>query len=114
MNPEQPKNQVEKGSKIETEAHRDGVSRFLQNYLSTPHEQRQRYDVMTELHFSGLNTTVMRKIADGTAQINSVDVWYEKGKPDQIHAVFDSGGEGHNIDVYLKAAALFDYLGEKK
>ena len=114
MNPEKPKSHVESEWKTETEEHRDAVSRFLQEYLTTPLEQRKTYDSLSGLHFSGANSRVMPKIAEGTAAIVKVDVFYESGKPNQVHVVFDSEGAGHNIEVYLKARALSDYLGEEK
>lgn len=114
MNIESQTNAAESGWQTETEEHRDQITRFLQAYLAAPREQRQGYDHSTELHFSGNNPTVTHKIAEGAGKIVHVDVFYEGGKPSQIHVVFDSENAGHNIDAYLSAGALSDYLGEEK
>ena len=109
MDIEHPKSPIESGWKTETEEHREYVRRFLQNYLSTPYEGRREYDPLVGLHISGLNTSVLRKIGEGTANIISVSTLYEGPMSRQIHVVFDSEGTGQNIDVYLRGQALEDY-----
>lgn len=85
----------------------------IRSFLETHSDNRPHYDSTTDLHFSGSNIDVVQKIKEGTAAINEVSVFYDNGKIQQIHIVFDSEGSGHNIDVYLKNKALEDYLSEE-
>lgn len=99
-----------KERKLETEIRKASISRFLSEWLSTPFEERANYDHILDLHFSGKNTKVMRKIESESASLVEVSVFYVDDVIQQIHAVFDSEGAGHCIDVYLQNKALQDYL----
>lgn len=98
------------GWENQTEQRREGIILFLKNHFEKAQDQRQHYDEMNELHISGHNFEVMTKIPKGTAKINEVNILFENDEPTQIHAVFDSEGKGHNLDVYLQGKALEDYL----
>jgi len=91
--------------KDETEERQDGLIEFLKNNTG-----KKEYNSFSDLHFSGTNRTVFDKIVSGTANILKVDVFYVDNKIEQIHLVFDSEHQGHNIDVYLYRKALKDYL----
>lgn len=93
----------------ETEKRSISVIKFLKNLSG----DTSRYDSILELHFSGSNLQVMEKIMKGEGKIVEVQVFYEDGKETQIHVVFDSEGQGQNIDVYIKGKALDDYLNEE-
>ncbi|QQS15396.1 MAG: hypothetical protein IPK84_03425 [Candidatus Moraniibacteriota bacterium] len=93
-----------------TQQDHDSVKDFLKDHAQTPIEQRSRYDSLTELHFSGTNTTVNERISDGSAKILYIKRFPNIETPKQIHIVFEGEGAGHNIDVYLKGRALNNYL----
>ena len=101
------------GWQKETEIRQGSINKFLQQHLQTDPQDRARYDHIHELHFSGMNADVMSKIAQGSAKIIEVAVFYKDGKPDSLHAIFESEGKGHNIDVYLQGSALEDYLASE-
>ncbi len=99
------------GWKNETENRHSKIQQFLQEYFSAPYEKRSgRYRDIYDLHFSGMNSVVLGKIAKGTGKIISIDVLYEQDIPKQIHVLFDNEGSGHDIDVYLTDKALEDFL----
>ena len=85
------------------------LTKFLSNHLQKPIENQQRYDSLTELHFSGLND-IFDKIVNGTATVISAKKFFSGGAITQIHIIFDSEGPGHNTDVYLQGKALKDFL----
>ena len=103
---------VESGWKMEIGEHADQINLFLQQYLKTPHEQRQRYSDL-ELQFSGYTSSIAKKITEGNGKINTVRSLYDKGVLRRIHVVFDSEGVGSNLDVFLTGRALEDYLNAK-
>lgn len=95
----------------ETMERKTTVTQFLSRYFKTRMATGARhYDAIGELHFSGSNIVVMDKIKLGTAEPIEVNVYYEDGEIKQIHAVYASEGQGHNIDVYITEKALEDYL----
>lgn len=96
------------GWKNETVKWQPAVISFLNNYGRLLQESRSRYDGFNELHFSGTNGQVIRKIWEGAVTPIEVNVYYEKGIPMQIHAIFDSENSGHSIDVYFQGKALED------
>lgn len=85
------------------------LTEFLSKYLQQPIENRQRYNPLTELHFSGLND-IFDEIKDGAASVISATKFFSNGSITQIHIIFDSRGSGHNTDTYLQGKALQDFL----
>lgn len=109
--PEQETNAGPDGWRDETAPRAESLGRFLQKHLTAlSGGEPTKYDSISKLHFSGTNRKVFDKIAQGTAHITRINVFYQNGKAEQIHIVFDSEGTGQNIDVYLRVKALDDYL----
>ena len=98
--------------KNETEKRRNNLVEFLKNNIKVDLNERSHYDSMSDLHFSGTNRVVFDEIAEGTANLISIETFYINGEIEQIHMVFDGENQGQNIDVYLKKKALEDYLKE--
>lgn len=105
----------------ETSHHSDSIIKFIKEYFINKFAGNQisgkrtkDYDSFTELHFSGSNNNVMARIQKGEMGPKRINVFYDGNKAAQMHVLFDSNGQGHNIDVYLSGKALEDYLNEKE
>ena len=101
----------------ETSERKDSVAKFIKDYFESRKTEKQAaneeikdYDSFVELHFSGLNINILPKIKTGEAEPKQVDVYYNGDEIERMHILYDSGGKGHNIDVYLKGKAIEDYL----
>lgn len=75
-------------------------------------ELPDRYDAMTELHFSGMNGEVLNKIKNGEAIPERINIYYEGDEIKQMHAVYNGDNSGQNIDVYINGKALEDFLSQ--
>lgn len=72
------------------------------------------YDPYVEFHSSGSNHELFSKIKSGELEPDRVNVYYEGDEIKQIHAVYYSEGQGHNIDIYISGKALEDYSNENE
>lgn len=106
------KEMKKEGWENETSQRGGSLKSFLQQYSERNPDSKERYDNLTELHFSGTNVETIEKIKKGTGKLSGVNVFYKDGEIAQVHAVFDGEGHRHNIDVYLKGKALEDYLNQ--
>lgn len=105
----------------ETSEHGGSIIKFIKKYFINKFagnrisdKKTKDYDSFTELHFSGSNINVMARIQKEEIEPKIVKVFYDGNKAAQMHVLFDSNGQGHNIDVYLSGKALEDYLNEKE